>query len=65
MIFKLFKAYELGKLVYFKVLKPIYLNLRKDAYEAEDIQTKTRKEKDAVNKKSKRSHQRKTNIKGL
>lgn len=62
---KLFRMYETGKFVYSKILKPVYLELRKDAYELEeeDKRTRNRKKKktNAVHQKSKRSHKRKPN----
>ena len=66
MLWDLFKAYGRGKFVYNKILKPIYLELRKDAYatETEPVTEKIKKKtnkKNAVNQKSQRSHQRKTN----
>ena len=67
MIFKLFGWYGRGKMLYNRVLKPIYLELRKDAYELEDTSKKpikkTRKtsKKNVVNKKSERSHKRQAN----
>ena len=43
MIFRLFKIYSTGKTLYKRVLKPIYEELRKDAYKTEDKRTRNRK----------------------
>ena len=66
MILRLYSIYKTGKTVYTKLLKPIYEDLRKEAYTTEtDKRTINRKRKkktrNAVNQKSKRSHQRKAN----
>ena len=63
MIFRMFKWYGTGKTIYQRVLKPIYEELRKDAYAADAPEEKkikiTRKKKtNVVNQKSKRSHKR-------
>lgn len=59
MIGKLFKWYEWGKLAY-QIAKPVYLELRKDAYEFDEKQeinkTKKKRKTNAVDKKSERSH---------
>ncbi len=63
-LLKLFRMYETGKFVYTKILKPAYLELRKDAYALEDNKrTRNRKKKksNAVNQKPKRSHKRQPN----
>ena len=36
MFLKLFRGYKIGKTIYSKILKPVYLELRKDAYALED-----------------------------
>jgi hypothetical protein len=65
MLLKLYRAYKTGKTLYNKVLKPAYLELRKDAYELDkkDTRAQNRKrktvKKNAVNQKSKRINQRK------
>lgn len=67
MIFRLFRWYSTGKTLYNRVLKPIYEDLRKDAYELEDTPKKTIKKtrkttkKNVVNKKPERSHKRQAN----
>ncbi len=63
MIFKLFRAYKTGKIIYSKILKPVYEELKRDAYSTENKRTRNRKpkKKDAVNKKSERSRKRQTN----
>jgi hypothetical protein len=49
MILKIFRGYKLAKTIYSKVLKPVYLELRKDAYaednKPEGIKKKTRRKK--------------------
>lgn len=64
---KAYRAYETGKVIYNKILKPVYEELRKDAYALdEEKQTNNRNRKrkprksNVVNKKTKRSHQRKS-----
>ncbi len=58
MIFRLFKIYSTGKTIYNRVLKPIYQELRKDAYATEDKRTRNRirkkKKTNAVNQKPER-----------
>lgn len=63
MLFRLFKIYSTGKTIYKRVLKPIYEELRKDAYATEDKRTRNRKKKksDVINQKSKRRNSRKAN----
>lgn len=67
MIFRLFKIYSTGKTIYNRILKPVYLELRKDAYSSDNPQqetikyTRKKKKKNVVNKKSERSHKRQTN----
>jgi hypothetical protein len=66
MFLKLFRTWQTGKTLYKRVIKPIYQELRKDAYTSETIETPKRKKRktinsNAVNKKSKRSNRRKTN----
>jgi len=63
MIFRLFKIYSTGKTIYKRVLKPIYEELRKDAYATEDKRTRNRikKKSNAVNQKPKRRNSRKAN----
>jgi hypothetical protein len=66
MLWDIFKLYGRGKFVYNRILKPVYLELRKDAYaeDTEPVKEKTKKKtkrKNAVNQKSKRSHQRQAN----
>ena len=64
---RLFSWYGTGKTIYTRVLKPIYEELRKDAYELKTPEKetikKTRKtsKKNVVNKKPKRSHKRQAN----
>ena len=43
MILKLFSRYELVKTIYTRILKPVYLELRKDAYAEEGQKRKHRK----------------------
>jgi hypothetical protein len=52
MILKIFRGYQIAKTIYTKVLKPIYLELRKDAY-AEDDKTVVRRKKVVKKKTSK------------
>jgi hypothetical protein len=63
MIFRIFKIYSTGKTIYNRVLKPIYEELRKDAYATEDKRTRNRikKKSNAVNQKPKRRNSRKAN----
>ena len=66
MILRIYSLYKTGKTIFSKLLKPIYEDLRKDAYADEtDKRTINRKRKkktsNAVNQKSERSHQRKAN----
>ncbi len=63
MIFRLFKIYSTGKTIYKRVLKPIYEELRKDAYATEDKRTRNRKKNksDVINQKPKRRNSRKAN----
>jgi hypothetical protein len=69
MIYRLYKLYKTGKTLYTRVLKPVYEELRKDAYANDtDKRTLNRKKKgnkNAVNQKPKRSNKRKANPKGL
>ncbi|MFN8288078.1 MAG: hypothetical protein U0V74_15085 [Chitinophagales bacterium] len=63
-LLRLFRMYETGKFVYTKLLKPAYLELRKDAYALDaDKRTVNRKKKksNAINQKPKRSHKRQPN----
>ena len=64
MIFRIFKIYQTGKTLYTKILKPIYEELRKDAYATDDKRTnnRKRKKKNADDKKSDSSRRRKKNI---
>ena len=68
MIFKVFRVFgwfETGKTLYEKILKPVYLDLRKDAYEGDtntevvkrtsNTKRKTSK-KNVVDQRSKRSN---------
>ncbi len=60
MIFKLFKYLSTAKTVYERVLKPVYEELRRDAYANEPTTTKSKKKiNDADDKKPKRSNRRK------
>ncbi len=61
MIFRIFKIYSTGKTIYNRVLKPIYEELRKDAYASDNTEPIKRKEKDVINKKPKRRNSRKAN----
>ncbi len=63
MIFRIFKIYSTGKTIYNRILKPIYEELRKDAYATEDKRTRNRikKKSNAVNQKPKRRNSRKAN----
>jgi|GEM_PF-3561120 hypothetical protein len=67
MIFRLYKIYSTGKTLYKRVLKPVYLELRKDAYELDDKPkgkvkyTRKKSKKNVVNQKPKRSHKRAAN----
>ncbi len=67
MIFRLFKIYNTGKTIYNRVLKPVYLELRKDAYELDDKPnekvkyTRKKSKKNVVNQEPKRSHKRAAN----
>jgi hypothetical protein len=65
MIFRLYKIYSTGKTLYNRVLKPVYLELRKDAYELDDKPkekyTRKKSKKNVVNQKPKRSHKRPAN----
>jgi hypothetical protein len=61
MIFRIFKIYSTGKTIYNRVLKPIYEELRKDAYASDNTEKIKRKEKDVINKKPKRRNSRKAN----
>ena len=67
MIFRLFKIYSTGKTIYNRVLKPVYLELRKDAYELDDKPkgkvkyTRKKSKKNVVNQEPKRSHKRAAN----
>ena len=63
LLFRLINLYGTGKTIYTKVLKPIYLELRKDAYasdEVESVKRKTKK-KNVKHQKSERSYKRKAN----
>ena len=56
MILRLYRIYKTGKSLYIKVLKPVYLDLRKDAYESDtdkkSISSKKKKRrKNVVHKK--------------
>ena len=70
---RLFSWYGTGKTIYKRILKPIYEELRKDAYELETEVEKTikntrpptgragkKRKKNVVNQKPKRSHKRPT-----
>lgn len=60
MIFRIFKLYNTGKMLYNRVLKPVYEELRKDAYENEPSTIKRKRTKKNVDdKKPKRSNRRK------
>ncbi len=63
MILRLYRAYKTGKTIYSKMLKPFYMELRKDAYENTEKSIKQHKKKntDAKHKKSKRRNTRQTN----
>ncbi len=63
MIFRIFKIYSTGKTIYKRILKPIYEELRKDAYASDDKRTRnrTKKKNNAVNQKPKRRNSRKAN----
>lgn len=62
MLFRLFKLYNTGKTIYNWVLKPVYEELRKDAYATEPTTTKRKtKTKNADDKKLKRSNRRQKN----
>lgn len=67
MLFRLYKIYTTGKTIYKRVLKPVYLELRKDAYELDDKQkepikyTRKKSKQNVVNQKPKRSHKRQAN----
>ena len=62
MFFKLFRAFTTGRTIYSKVLKPIYEELRKDAYATEEKPITKRKSKtNADDKKLKRSNRGKKN----
>jgi hypothetical protein len=64
MILRLYSAYKTGKKIYSKVLKPIYEELRRDAYANDNITpTKKSKTKNADDKKPKHSYRRKENPK--
>ncbi len=65
-LFKFFRFYQSGKMLYSKVLKPVYEELRKDAYASEpDKYTRNKKrktvKKNVVNQKPKRSDRPKAN----
>jgi hypothetical protein len=66
MFLKLFRTYQTGKTLYKRVIKPIYQELRKDAYASEAVEIPKKKKRktiksNAVNQKSKRSNRRKAN----
>lgn len=62
MILKIFRGYKIGKTIYSKILKPIYEELRKDAYASENTElTKRKTKKNAKHQKSNGSHRRKEN----
>jgi hypothetical protein len=64
MFLRLLSAYKTAKTIYSKVLKPVYEELRKDAYATDKVITKRKaKTKNAVDKKPKRSNRRKENPK--
>jgi hypothetical protein len=64
-LFKLYNVYQTGKKLYTKVLKPVYEELRKDAY-ANDTEPKTKRRKQNVkHQKPKRSNKPKADTKGL
>ena len=66
MILKLFRAYGTAKTIYTKILKPIYEELRKDAYASDDNKEVKRKTKKNVkHQKPKRSNRRQANTEGL
>ena len=71
MILRLYRLYKTGKTLYTKVLKPVYEELRKDAYalDAADKRARNRKSKskknDAVHQKPKRGRKRQPDTKGL
>lgn len=67
MILRLFQAYKTGKNIYGKILKPFYLELRKDAYADQEKPITKRKKKDtnAKHQKSQRRNTGKTNTEGL
>ena len=64
MIFRLYRLYKTGKTIYNRVLKPVYLDLRKDAYQLDDKPNQKRKytrkknKKNVVNQKPKRGDKR-------
>jgi hypothetical protein len=61
MIIQLYRAYKTGKTIYTYVLKPIYEELRRDAYATEDetVIKRKRKTQNAKDKKPERSNRRK------
>ncbi len=62
MIFKLFRTFGTVKTVYTKILKPIYEELRKDAYASENTEPiKRKKRTNVINQKPKRRNSRKAN----
>ncbi len=56
MIFRIFKTFSTAKTIYNRVLKPIYEELRKDAYASDNTEPIKRKEKTITNKAKKKSN---------
>jgi hypothetical protein len=63
MILKLYRAYKTGRTIYSKILKPFYLELKKDAdeYEKQQNLNKKKNRRNAKHKKSERRNSRQAN----
>lgn len=64
MILSWYRAFKTSRLLFSKVLGPVYAELKKDAEELEQKgkeQNKNTSKKHVIHQESKRSHQRKTN----